>query len=192
MKLGPNQKIYWARDHYPLWDDIISWNITDWWVLTSSLNIKTFFLYSKTPLRWHQQLQYHWWVHADIIFRYPKKIWYSQTWLRYPQTKNLLKFDNLVLPSPAWPYWRKSGLNPCFWTIISSQSSKRPCYVRSYHQCILLRISLNLSWISKMGPLPIIFIKLSSYKDSDVGNIRKSNFLTIILDTRVRCEIRFN
>ena len=45
---------------------------------------------------------------------------------------------------------------------------------------------------SDMGSFLIIVVKLYSYKDSDVGNIEKSNIFVIILDLGVRREIRFN
>ena len=51
---------------------------------------------------------------------------------------------------------------------------------------------LNLLEILEMGSFLIIVVKLYSYVDSDVGNLQKSNIFTIILDTHVRCEIRFN
>ena len=42
-----------------------------------------------------------------------------------------------------------------------------------------------------MGSLLIIVVNLYIYIDSDVGNLRKSNIFTIILDTCVWHEIRF-
>ena len=37
-----------------------------------------------------------------------------------------------------------------------------------------------------------IVVKLRSYKDSDVGNLHKIEYLTSILDIRITREIRFN
>ena len=43
-----------------------------------------------------------------------------------------------------------------------------------------------------MESLLIIVVKVYSYIDIDAGHLQKSNIFTVILDTRVRCEIRFN
>ena len=85
-------------------------------------------------------------------------------------------FHTLVLSGPAGPNWHKSGLNRVLYPTVSGRFSKRPSYVRSSHQCSHLGIALNLSGISEMGSLLIIVVKLYSYKDSDVGNIRTIKF----------------
>ena len=63
---------------------------------------------------------------------------------------------------------------------------------QSSHRCSLLRIALDLSEPKNMGSFMNVVVKLYRYKDSDVGNIQKSNIFTIILDTSARREIRFN
>ena len=50
-------------------------------------------------------------------------------------------------------------------------------------------------WTGKglnMGSLLLIVVNLYSYKDSDVRNLHKFEFFTIILDIRVTREIQFN
>ena len=53
---------------------------------------------------------------------------------------------------------------------------KRPSGGRNSHWYSLLIISLNLSGFSKMGSFLIIVVKLHSYKDSDVRNLRKFEY----------------
>ena len=43
-----------------------------------------------------------------------------------------------------------------------------------------------------MGSFLIKFVKLHSYKESYVGNLRKFEYLTSILDIRVTRELQFN
>ena len=64
-------------------------------------------------------------------------------------------------------------------------------YGKNSHQCIILRIALNLLGSSNMGSFLTIVVKLYSYIDSDVGNLQKIKYFTIILDTRIRREIKF-
>ena len=63
---------------------------------------------------------------------------------------------------------------------------------QSSHRCSLLRIALNLSEPTNMGSFMNVVVKLYRYKDSDVGNIQKSNIFAIILNLFVRREIQFN
>ena len=84
--------------------------------------------------------------------------------------------STLVLSSPAWPNWHKSGQNRVFNTTILSRFLKRLSYQQSYHWCSLLIIDINLSVPPTMGSLVIIVVKLYSYKDSDVGNIQKIKY----------------
>ena len=53
-------------------------------------------------------------------------------------------------------------------------------------------IPLNLLGLSTMGSLLIIFVKLCSYKDSDVGNLGKFEYFSSTLHIRVTREIQFN
>ena len=84
--------------------------------------------------------------------------------------------DNLVLSSPARPQRHKTGLNRCFQTTISSRFKKRLSCGKMPHQCIFLRIPLNLSGLPNMGSFLIIVIKLYSYIDNEVGNLRKFEY----------------
>ena len=52
--------------------------------------------------------------------------------------------------------------------------AKRLSCGQGFHQCSLLIIALNLSTYPKMGSLLTRLVKIYSYKDSDVGNIRKT------------------
>ena len=54
---------------------------------------------------------------------------------------------HLVMYITAWPQWRKSGLNRCFYITISSQFFKWTCYGQSSHWCNILRMFLILSGI---------------------------------------------
>ena len=92
------------------------------------------------------------------------------------KSQELHSFISLVLPSPAWPYWRKSGLNRCFCTTISSIFAKILCYIQSSHWCSLLKISLNLSGLQNMGSFLLIVVTLYIYIYSDIGNIRKIKY----------------
>ena len=69
------------------------------------------------------------------------------------------------------------------WDIVSRKSvvdqdvlpgtfAKRPSYIQSSNRCSHLGLALNLLGISDMGSFLVIFVKLYSYKDSDVGNLR--------------------
>ena len=51
---------------------------------------------------------------------------------------------------------------------------------------------MNLSGVSKIGSFLIVDVKLNRYKDSDVGNLRKFEYSTSVLDICATCEIRFN
>ena len=92
--------------------------------------------------------------------------------IKLSQEKKWLNFYTLMLSGPAWPYWRKSGVNRVFKTTISGRFAKRLSYVQSSHRCSHLGIALNLSGLSKMGSFLIIVVKLYSYKESDVRNLR--------------------
>ena len=78
----------------------------------------------------------------------------------------------LVMSGPAWPYWRKSGVNRVFNTTISGWFVKRLSYVQGSHQCSHLYIDLNLLGLSEIGSCLIIVLKLYIYKYSDVRNLR--------------------
>ena len=65
-------------------------------------------------------------------------------------------------------------------------------YVESSHRCSIFRIALNLEGPPTMGPFLSIVLNFYSYKDSNVGNIRKIKFFAIILNLRVRREIWFS
>ena len=80
---------------------------------------------------------------------------------------------SLVLSSPACLNRHKSGQNRVFYTTISSRFAKQLSYGQSSYQCSLLRIALDLSGLMNMGSFPNIVVKLYSYKEIDVGNIRK-------------------
>ena len=82
----------------------------------------------------------------------------------------------LVLSSPAWPYWPKSGVNRLSRPPFIVNFSKRPFYGQSSNYWIHLFIALNLSGSSKIGSFLIIVLKLYCYKDSDVGNFRKMKY----------------
>ena len=63
-----------------------------------------------------------------------------------------------------------------FKTTISSWFAKRLSHGKRYHQCSLLIIALNLSDPQNVGSLLIIAVKLYSYKDINVWNIRAINY----------------
>ena len=71
-------------------------------------------------MRLHQQLQYHWWVYADIIFRHLK------VFLMFPNLTNLslyqkrIKFDNIV---PTLFIIIYNSKNKLVWLIMSSMFS---------------------------------------------------------------------
>ena len=78
-------------------------------------------------------------------------------------------FSALLLSSPACPNWYKSAT-------ISSQFAEQLSYGQIFHCCSLLRILFNLPVYLIMGSFLIVVVKLYSYKDSDVGNIRKTKY----------------
>ena len=102
------------------------------------------------------------------------------------QTSLFLKFNittkRLVLSSPAGPNRHKSGVNRLFKTAISSRFSKRLSYVQSFHWCSHIGIALKILVSPKMRSFLTTVVKLYSYIDSDVGNLRKSNIFAVILD----------
>ena len=83
----------------------------------------------------------------------------------------------LVLSGPAGPNWHKSVLNRVLYPTVSGRFAKRPFYVRSLYRCSQIGIAQNLSGLSEMGSFQIIDIKLFSYKDSDVGNLRTFKYM---------------
>ena len=83
---------------------------------------------------------------------------------------------SLMLSSPAWPNRHKSVIHRLFNTNILIWFSKRMSYVQSSHHCSHIGISLNLSVPLKMGSFLSIVVKLYSYIDFDVGNLRKIKY----------------
>ena len=69
---------------------------------------------------------------------------------------------------------------------------KRLFYVQISHWYSHLGIAFNLWGTRNMGSFPIIVVKLSRYKDSDVRDLQKIKYFAIIIDLRLRREIRFN
>ena len=78
----------------------------------------------------------------------------------------------LVLSGPAGPIWHKSGLNRVLYPTFTGRFAKRPSYVQSSHRCSHLGIALNLLGLSEIASFLIIVLKLYSYIESDVGNLR--------------------
>ena len=99
---------------------------------------------------------------------------------------------SLVLSSPAWPYWRKFGLNRLFRPLFPVNLRKQMSYVQIFHRCSHHCIALDLLGHLKMGSFLIIVVKLYTYIYSDVKIYEKPNIFAIILDLHVRREIRFN
>ena len=64
--------------------------------------------------------------------------------------------------------------------------------VQSSDRCSHIGIALNLLGLSDMGSFLIVVLKLSSYNDNYVGNLRTIKYFAIIEDLFVTREIRFN
>ena len=75
----------------------------------------------------------------------------------------------------------QSGINRRFYITISSRFAKQLSYVKNYHRCSHIGIAMELLGHAKMGSFLFIVVRLYSYIDSDVGNLRKNQiFLRLI------------
>ena len=81
-----------------------------------------------------------------------------------------------MLSIPAGPNRHKSGQNRVFKTIISGQCLKRLSYLKSSHWCNHLEFAQNLLGPQNMGSFILIVLKSYSYRDSDIGNLRKIKY----------------
>ena len=109
---------------------------------------------------------------GGLIFGGLRRFELSRTKKTKAKYKTNMDYDQLMLSGPAGPYCHESGINRVLYPTVSGRFTKQPFYVKSSHRCSHLGIALNLLGILEMRSLLIIVVKLYSYKESDVGNLR--------------------